>query len=379
MIFKKFLTILLTLAPVCAYAQVSSPITVSGTEPAATCISLSRDSRDMDVIVKFVFDEQKNSLTVSLFSYRGLFVFREKVKYSKIFCCSNMNPEKLPYEVQVPDPGKFKATSPFRKSIKESSGLRNYRKYVFSRWIDYEGLQPQPCEFSMVNDRIEQTFDILEQKSQVNVTLKDIILMDPHGKEGHFAFVLDRNVNKSFDITIKRDPCFGKDEDVNASAQALSVIRSAYDSLKVVYGNGVAPNEEAYQMFNGMKTLMTKQFTKVNADSKCGCIKEAREKYNMIIDSIALMKYKKPVVAMTPKGIDANKMLSRARRLDVAVGKWLNSKDSVECHDLMKECETIIAEAKDDVVFNGVYTVEQREALDVFLRARRYYEITCRK
>ena len=47
----------------------------------------------------------------------------------------------------------------------KSTVPRPTKKYVFHRWIDYEGLQPVPQEYAMVNDYITQTFDILKKGS----------------------------------------------------------------------------------------------------------------------------------------------------------------------------------------------------------------------
>lgn len=60
---------------------------------------------------------------------------------------------------------------PLRKSIKPK------RKHIFRQWIEYEGLQPQPTEYKMVNDYIEQTFDILHEMADVSITLRDILVM----------------------------------------------------------------------------------------------------------------------------------------------------------------------------------------------------------
>ena len=56
-------------------AQTVKVISVSNDASFTDHISLAEDSRDMDIMVKFVFDEQHNRLTVSVLSYRSLFVF----------------------------------------------------------------------------------------------------------------------------------------------------------------------------------------------------------------------------------------------------------------------------------------------------------------
>lgn len=373
-------TVLLASGSMEAAAQVQSRITVSGTEPASSCISLAKNSNDTDIIVKFTFDEQANTLKVSLISYRTLFVFNEYVRYSRIFCCGVLKPQRLPYEVKVPSGGKFKSTPEFRKSIRQYSGLKNCHKYVFSRWISYEGLRPVPAEYSMLNDRIEQTFDIIGQRSDVKVILKDISILDPDGKEGHYRFVLDRNVNRSFDITILRDPCFGREKDIEAASAALANVSASLDSLKAVYGDGIAPNEKIYGIFNGMKAVVTNQFAKADTTVECECLKESYVKYNAVVDSISALDYRMPEsVQEAPQGVDAERMLVWVRTIDVAVGKWLGSTDPVEKHDLEQTCKSILSEADAEIKANGIINAEQQDAYKMLKKAEIYYKTTCGK
>ena len=78
MIFNKIRTISLLLAisfSTMLSAQVVKEIAVSQKESYTDHLSLKKDTRDMDLMVKFVFNEEANTLTVSLISYRCLFVF----------------------------------------------------------------------------------------------------------------------------------------------------------------------------------------------------------------------------------------------------------------------------------------------------------------
>ena len=62
-------------------AQTVKTIGVGQDAPYTDHVALLDDSRDMDLMVKFVFNEAENQLTVSLISYRSLFVFREDTRY----------------------------------------------------------------------------------------------------------------------------------------------------------------------------------------------------------------------------------------------------------------------------------------------------------
>ena len=106
-------------------------------------------------MVKLVFNESENTLTVSLVSYRDLFVFQDDVPFQQAIKGDRLRPDRLPYVVQS-DP---KAQFVLDKSLKASLE-KPHKKLLFHRWITYQGLQPQPIEYKMVNEFIEQTFDI---------------------------------------------------------------------------------------------------------------------------------------------------------------------------------------------------------------------------
>lgn len=365
--------------PLRTYAQVSVPVEVKDSIPTSACISLEKGSTDMDVIVKFLFNEQKNTLTVSLVSYRELFVFNDHVRYSKVFSRGKLKPGKLPYKVDVPEKGRFRATSSYRKSIRRATG-KCHRKYEFSNWMKAAGMKPVEKDYALVNDCIEQTFDIAQKNTSVSLYVGDISVMDPCRKEGRFKLIKNKNVNRHFEISIKRNPCFGRQEEIAAALESLNGIKAAYDSLKMVCGNGVASSEHVFNSFNIMKGNVIDRFPKKEGKDVCPLINDSSDKYNAYLDSVASMKCLLPdTLKQQTKGIDVEMMLLRARKLDSAVGKWLNCKDAVERRDLEKKCMELIEEAREEAFSKGVYTKEQHDACNVMHRAEIYYHTTCKK
>ena len=79
-----------------AVGQTVRTIAVSNDKSYTDHVSLAQDSRDMDVMIKFVFDEPNNVLTVSLLSYRRLFVFRESSRYNNVVRCGRIRPVPTP-------------------------------------------------------------------------------------------------------------------------------------------------------------------------------------------------------------------------------------------------------------------------------------------
>ena len=65
-------------------AQTVRAISVAQGKSYTDHISLKPDSKDMDLMVKFVFKEDANTLTVTLISYRSLFVFWDKVHFKPL-------------------------------------------------------------------------------------------------------------------------------------------------------------------------------------------------------------------------------------------------------------------------------------------------------
>ena len=171
-------------------AQTVKEITLSQEHSFTDHIALANDSRDLDLMVKLVFNESENTLTVSLVSYRDLFVFQDDVPFQQAIKGDRLRPDRLPYVVQS-DP---KAQFVLDKSLKASLE-KPHKKLLFHRWITYQGLQPQPIEYKMVNEFIEQTFDIQSKNNRVQVTLRDLFVMEPQLHERIYRLVCQRGVN----------------------------------------------------------------------------------------------------------------------------------------------------------------------------------------
>ena len=89
-------------------AQTVKKIRVSQNESYTDHISLNSQNKDMDLIVKIVFNEQENVLVVSLISYRNLFVFQDNVRYSQVVKRRKLRPDRLPYVVESEEKAKYK-------------------------------------------------------------------------------------------------------------------------------------------------------------------------------------------------------------------------------------------------------------------------------
>lgn len=362
-------------------AQTIKRIEVSQDRSFTDHVSLQEDTKDKDLMVKFVFDEYKNSLTVNLISYRSLFVFRENARYKQIIKRRKLKPDKFSYVVDADKGATFKFTKSLKSSIK-----RPRKKHVFRRWIDYDGLQPAPAEYKMVNDYIAQTFDILQNATGVSITLRDILLMDESGKSRPLKKKYDLSFRKDLDrtyyIAIKRNPCFGKEEETGMSQKSREGVQQAYQSLLRRFKQGTSRNSrESVDLFYQMKELLLKQYLPHTDQHACMETQQNWDIYNCCVDSIRKLECRyqpNPVEDEDGRqGVSPDFLLEKAHLLDKTVSQWLLTNDKAERKDLIERCKGIMAEVKAAVVELGLGGGKQQAAMNIYQQAVNYYKTNC--
>lgn len=367
--------------------QTAKAITISQEEPYTDNIMLTNDVKDKDLMVKLVFNEDKNTLTVSLISYRRLFVFWDDTRYKGTFSGSGkLHIDRLPYVITSNADDRFRLSKSYRKSLPKPR-----KQYIFKKWIEYEGLQPVDKERNMVNDYIEQTFDIQNKRTNVVVRLRDVLLMDQTGEKGkskRYELSNGKDLNIEYQITIQRNPCFGTEEEMAAVSKSLTGIMGSYKNFKKKYGKGRVGTEEALKLFKEMKSVLTSQFTKDTIVSQCPDIQKLRDQYNLIVDSINGIDVKiesanvldASGAIMGAKGrvMNTKIILSNARQLDQSVARWLRSNDQVEREDLRMQCLGIIKDTNLIINSGGGQTAEERNAINIFRQAEKYFKKSCK-
>ena len=359
-------------------AQTVRTISVAQGSSYTDHISLKEDSKDMDLMVKFVFAEETNTLTVTLISYRILFVFWDNVRYKPLFKGRKLRPEQLPYVVEYDAKDKYRATKLFRATVPQPRS-----EFYFQRWIDYEGLQPAPQDYKMVNDYISQTFDIQNKRTQVTVRLHDVFLMDKVEKKKYnrYEIPFGRDLDLTYQVTIVRNPCFGQDEDISAAQNALKGISASYASLKGKYSSGVVGSQEALKIFEELKSTVQGQFPHKDVQSSCPDIQTAWDGYNHVVDSIAALKCVVQSEDSVMRGFGSPEtltiLMSKSRQIDKLVSRWLISDDLVERRDAVTQCENLISEVNAMIGKSTGYTAEQRQVIATFRAAEQYFHHTC--
>jgi hypothetical protein len=313
-----------------------------------------------------------------------MFVFREDVRFKPAIKGRTLRPDQLPYVVAFDPSEKYTISKLFKSTVP-----RPRKKYVFKRWVDYEGLQPAPQEYAMVNDYVSQTFDILGKRNQVKVTLRDIMLMDDiskHPNKKRYEISYGRDMFREYNIQILRNPCFGLDEDMAAAKKAEEAVKNAYASIKGKFGKGEVGSQEILASFKDMQAMLLTQYPAKELKSDCPDFQNIWDSYNAYVDSIASMRC---VIAATSvnggitvgqEGVSAKLLHNRARQIDAMVTRWLISNDPIERRDIVKQCDSIIQGVKELLTKQGgARTSEQLRALEVFREAEQYYRLKCGK
>lgn len=359
-------------------SQTVKNIAVSQDQPYTDHISLEGDVTDKDVMVKFVFDEAANQLTVSLISHRMIFVFREDVRFKPLIKGRRIRPDQLPYVVNYDPSEQYRISKLFKATVPKPR-----KKYVFHRWIDYEGLQPAPQEYSMVNDYISQTFNVMKKRNSVVVRLRDVMLMNDvskHLDKRRYEIPFGRDLYTEYHVDILRNPCFGMEEDIASAKAALDGVRKGYRSLRRRFAGGTVDSQESLEVFQNLKDQLAEQYPYKEIQSPCPDIQLAWDTYNTYTDSISRISCR-VVSAVKPKvagsGVSARMLLAKARQIDAAVSRYLMSKDPIQRRDIIIQTEDVIKAVHSDIESQGVYTDEQRKAVAVFRNAERYFKNNC--
>lgn len=373
MIKKIYIICFLSFVSYCSVAaQNIKRITLSADEAYTEHIALAYDSKDMDVMIKFMFDEINNRITVVLMSYRPLFVFQSDTRYKHVVKKRKLRPERLPYVVNGPV-AKIPLTKALRNQISKPK-----REYVFKRWISYEGIQPVPEENKLVYDFIEQHFDVLQKRNEIKVALHHLFVMDTDVKSNtkqSFLLSYFKDLNVEYHISLKRNPCLGLETEMEQAATALHDVQKAYEAFQNSFGTGQVEQEEQYVQFVMMKNMLTKQFFHKEAVSKCPEIQRIWEKYNKYVDDILQLEC---VWIKTSKkhGVNTEILLKDARQIDNLVTNWISSKDKVEKRDIHIQCLKLIEKNYENVEMFGIANDEQEQAWDIFRKAEHYFQTT---
>ncbi|HBJ76903.1 MAG TPA: hypothetical protein DDY68_03600 [Porphyromonadaceae bacterium] len=348
---------------------------VSDGKPFMDHISINPKTQENDLIVKFAFNEEENSMTVSLISYRNLFVFEDNTRYRKMtpWYSRSFNPDKLSYPVDTDGSSKYAFSLELFQRVKREKG----KKYVFKPWITYVGMQIQPTEYKMVNDYIEQKFDINKGGQMVKVFLHDILVMDEQvtKKKKKYVFVDYADLDRAYSIEIKRNPCFKMEEDIELEKSKIETIKTIYTSLNEQFlSDTLAVVEGGKEAFESQRILTLKQNPKEPIISECPDIQMYAEIYNSYIDSIAGLVCEEKEEVLEPEYF-----LTQAKKLDIFVADWQNSTSGAERTDIISKAFDVIDEVERKLEKHYANMGQLSSVISVYQRAKKYFYEVCEK
>ena len=113
-------------------------------------------------------------------------------------------------------------------------------------------------------------------------------------------------------------------------------------------------------------------------------IRDLTRQYNQYVDSIAAMTCKvkaedRPSHGELGKGLDTKYLYTQARQLDKSVARYLVSKDELERQDLVAQCRDIVDEVNAEIKRTPPATAEERNAVNVYRQAEKYFRKTCKQ
>lgn len=393
-----FTTVLLMLALCAAKAQQTREQQTKEAEVAdgslyEDIVNIPFDDKGLDLTVHMTFDEVNNELTLSLVGSRQLFVFREDTQRKKAFTGfwsrRTLRPERLGYPTLTEPKTKYKLTSPVVKSFSKPR-----KKHLFNKWLTNVSANLTPMEIGttqLTPDSIVRKFIVAPTANKVSFTLRNILVLDTKeemaaaeekrnkGKTLHYRFVLDNDLATTYNVRIKRDPCFAMQAALDSMEARIDIIRGAYHRLLKSCPTGKATSQTEVNIFNQHRQYLLSQYSPIADSTHCGNLMRAYRTYNNYIDSIS----KAPCIFIATDnsasalsasiGVSAETLLSAAKRLDDIVATIMVSRDHTEIRDLRNLGRDIMRIANANVSSKGLRNEEQRKAFAVFRKAEEYF------
>ena len=347
-------------------------ITVSEETPYTETISTKEGVKDM--LLKIEYSENDNTLNVSITSQHHLFGFKNNSLYKNVIRNKKISLARLPYKVVSEPDMTYRLSKNIRNNI---SGCND--KHTFKAWISTTGLHPQMSDYEMVTETLTQKFDIVGDTT-ITVTLGDIMMMERSvSKKNRYDLTFYTNLNKSYVVNINRNPCLGKEAELDSTQTLLDEIKENYTSLASKYPNVENLTQETLLALEEVRVKLETKYKKKETTNECPAIASMLENYNTYVDSIAKLAdvkaefaHKRPRLSMP-----ADQLLAVARMVDTNVASWLVSNDVVEKADLVKRNRHLIDDINKKISNKMRMDTEQTKAYAVFKKAERYFNETC--
>lgn len=369
-------------------------------EPHTDSLSLATSDGSSDVTITFTYDQAESALKVVMESDKILHVFRRDAVYKDIirewllFKHRRLNVFKLPYEVESPADADYKIS----KAMKRSFGSRKARRdYMFHQWDDVTPFkQINTGKFSMLNDRIEQTYKVEEGVDNFSFTLRDVMVLthNPKKPKKYNNYLIEnlKDFNIHYMVVLMKDPCYGMENEIEEGNKACEELKTELEKLNTSFPDGVAQSVDQLKNFQTMRNTLLKKYSRKDMESPCENLQKSWNEYNALVDSLTSMTCNlsselaeraansEMVLGLDGRtaGIDALGLLFKARQIDELVNAWKVTRNRKDRGAYKQQCEKIISDAEKQVVGKYAVTKEQKDAVNTITKAIEYFNNTCK-
>ncbi len=370
---KVIILFVLLLGVLSVKAQQEGVLKLSANQPITDHIDIqTSQGAPVGMIVKILFLEEENAVSVSLISYHTVFALWSDTPYrSAVNWFSRLVPHRLPFANECDENARFKVSSSTKKDIKLYT--KRKRKYVMRQTLRATGAFPLETSTKIVNDVIEQKFLIDgDTTNHISIFLGDILFMEKRKpkKEKYHIFAYSK-LNKEYKIEIERDHCLNREGDIEVATTAFNTLQSSLVSLNEVKSNTTLSNTvEKKELFDKLKDIAVKRFPKNLKEDKCDVVRDLYARYNALVDSLQEINL---AVDVKSNIADDKYIRDRTRQLDKCMSVMQCSTDVAECLQMKKECEEIISQVNLYIASVEIIDDKTVRAVEMFYHAEKVF------
>lgn len=370
---KVIILFVLVLCTLFANAQQEGVLRLSAEQSITDHIDIQTSRGDnVGMIVKIVFLEDENAVSVSLISYHTIFALWNDTPYrSAVNWFSRLIPHKLPFANECDENARFKIASSTKKDLKRYT--KHKRKYVMRQTLRATGAFPLETPTKIVNDVIEQKFLINgDTTNHISIHLGDLLFMENRKpmKEKYHIFAYSK-LDKGYKIEIERDHCLNREGDIEAVTTTFNALQSSLASLNEMKSNtSISNTVEKKELFDKLKEIAVKRFPKNLKEDKCDVIQDLYTRYNILVDSLQNIRL---TVDVKSNVADDKYIRDRTRQLDKTLSVMQCSTDVAERLQMKKECENIISEVNLYIASVEIIDDKAIRAVEMFYRAEKVF------
>ncbi len=354
-------------------AQGVNEVRLSSSQSITDHIDVGSNSNNEGIIIKIIFDENKNEIGVSLVSYNPILAMWCDTPYRSAFFLTRLRPDKLPSANISNEKAKYKIQKAARREV-DLYGKRR-RRLVMQQTILCSDATPQEYPLKLVNDVIEQRFTLEEDQNELTISLGDLLMMKRRdGKKERYNIYSYDKVNKQYKVVIERDYCMNREAEIAAAEATLAAVKTSLESLQQIMNDPIMRNEEEKQtLFDKLRQIALEQFAHNDTIDRCPGIQSLIDQYNGAIESIKGLD-----VTLEPQRKIADYIIIRqkTKQLDKCMAILQYSHDQAERRDMQRQGKTLISEINMHIIDAEIIDIETSEAIQTFYSAESvYYEL----